>query len=324
MGIGIRETDSDMGSEFTDGTGKGSEIVSGIFVALTTPMNADETINSRCLDAKIKKLRHAGIRRIFCLGTNGEFYALGLEEKKQFLASVREIAPPDTILSAGVGAVTTEEAISMVKAASSYGYQLAAAITPYFLQLSENQLERHYLRIADSSDIPVLLYNIPSRTGITISSQLAARLCGHPRIVGIKDSSGDLKSVKAFIELQGPSFSVFSGTDSLILDALVAGSVGAVSGMANIVPYLVQSIYDTFRKGEHEKASRAQERLTSLRTLFEHGYSVSVIKLAENLMGYGTGPGRAPANIYDVAVTRKVASILGEFSLLRDSAAVGK
>ena len=318
--MGMENGENDSG----DGYGKESKIVSGIFVALTTPMNADETINTPCLDGKIKRLRQAGIRRIFCLGTNGEFYALGLEEKKQFLASVREIAPSDTILSAGVGAVTTEEAISMVKTASSCGYQLAAAITPYFLQLSENQLERHFLRIADSSDIPVLLYNIPSRTGITISPKSVEKLREHPRIVGIKDSSGDLNSLKAFIELQGPSFSVFSGTDSLILDALTAGSVGAVSGMANIVPELVQSIHDAFRQGEHAKASRAQERLTSLRRLFEHGYSVSVIKLAENLMGYGTGPSRSPANINDEAISNKIAVILREFSLLEETAAARK
>jgi 4-hydroxy-tetrahydrodipicolinate synthase len=290
--------------------------INGTFVALTTPMDEEGKLKLEYLPEKFQRLEAAGLRRYFCLGTNGEFYALTVEEKLCFLEAVRDTAPPGVLLSAGVGAVTTGEAVFLAKKAQDLGYHAIAVISPYFLQLSEDQLFLHYMRIAEASSLPFILYNIPSRTGNHITVNLIRRLRNQTALAGIKDSSGNMETIRSFLALKKEGdFKVLCGTDSLILEALQEGADGAVSGLANLFPRLVQDIYDMYKQGCAEEAAKLQETLTAIRGIFTLGYSPSITKLAENLLGYPVGPSRAPGDLVDPLIRDELVQRLENFRL---------
>ena len=282
----------------------------GVFVALTTPMHSDERINFEELRNQVDRFIDAGVDALFCLGTNGEFYALDQGEKLRVLETVLDQAESRRPVCAGVGCVTTAETVTLAREAERLGTDAVSVITPYFVALGQDQLYSHFLTVAEAVAIPVILYNIPARTGNTIAPDTVQRLSVVPNIVGIKDSSGKIESVEGFIDAAADGCSVLAGTDSLVLPGLQAGASGTVSGLANVVPELLVAIYRAWKAGAIEEAENAQATLTAVREIIKLGNPNSITKRAVNLRGYPVGPCRAPAEVESPETDASICEIL--------------
>lgn len=274
----------------------------GIIAAMVTPMHADETINEDQLRRQVDRLIDAGIHQLFCLGTNGEFYALTHKEKLCVMETVVNQCAGRVPVCAGTGAVTTDEAVSLTRAARDIGVDAVSVITPYFAALSQKEMERYYRTVAAAADMPVILYNIPARTGNRLEPETVRRLSQVGNVIAVKDSSGNYDNILRMIELTGPEnpdFAVLSGNDSLILWTLEAGGRGGIAGTANLFPHLLVHLYDAWRQGDLEKARELQFALRPIRNAIALGNASSVIKRTMNAMGYPVGPARAPSGATD-------------------------
>lgn len=291
--------------------------IQGILPAIITPMFADESINTEELRRQVNRQIEAGVHGIFCLGTNGEFYSLSFAEKLHIVETITAETNGRVPVVAGVGCVTTAETIALGRAAIERGVDAVSVIVPYFVAVSQDQLIRHYSRVADALDRPVLIYNIPKRTGNSIDIATVQRLATEPNIVGIKDSTGDIENVRTTIRETPDDFSVYVGTDSLILDTLEYGGAGAVAGCANVFPELMCQIYESWKRGDAETARAAQAAIAPFRATFSLANPNSVVKRGVVLSGFDVGPAREPVNIDDAGIDSAIKNALREVAAQR-------
>lgn len=272
--------------------------IKGIIVPICTPFNEDESLNLEELEKQINRMIAEGIDGIFCFGTNGEGYILNAKEKKEVLRTTVKVVSGRVPVYAGTGCISTKETIEQSLMAKEAGADVLSLITPSFAKASQEELYRHYKTVAEAVDMPILLYNIPARTGNALEPETVKRLSEIPNIVGAKDSSGNWDNLKAYIAIskENPKFKVLSGNDSLILDALIEGGAGAIAGCANVYPHTLASIYDLFTEGNLKEARVAQDSIASFRAVFKYGNPNTIVKKAVNLRGYPVGECRAPFN----------------------------
>lgn len=267
----------------------------GVLVALVTPMNADETINETELRNQVKRHKTSGVHGIFCLGTNGEFYALSKEEKVFVMKTVIDEAKGEIPVCVGTGCITTKETVELTKIAEELKADAISVITPYFAGFSQDELYDHYVEVAKAApNTPIILYNIPARTGVNLAHTTVAKLAQIDNIVAIKDSSGNFDNTMRYIESVPADFGVMAGNDSLILSTLMMGGVGAVAGCANIFPGKLGAIYDLFMAGKIDEAMKIQKEIRPLRDCLTIGNGNTVVKRVVNLLGYPVGPARKP------------------------------
>ena len=267
--------------------------IKGIIPPMITPINDDESINEQELRRQVERLIKAGVHGLFVLGTNGEGYILS--DKEKVLTVVIDETKGRVPIYAGTGGVGTKETIRLSKMAESLGTDVLSIITPWFAKASDDELFEHYKAVASSVHLPVIIYNIPARTGNSISVSLVARLSEIDNIVGVKDSSGNFDNMLQYIERTRESkFNVLSGNDSLILWNLLAGGNGGIAGCANVYPENMVAIYENFIAGDLESAKRAQDAIRSFRNCFRFGNPNTIVKTAVELLGYPVGKCRAP------------------------------
>lgn len=269
----------------------------GIVVPIVTPMNEDESLNLEELRRQVDRQIEAGIHGIFPFGTNGEGYILTGAEKKQVLETVIDQVAGRVPVYAGTGCISTRQTIEQCKMAQAAGADILSVITPSFAKASQHELIVHYETVAAAVKTPIVLYNIPARTGNALEPQTVVELAKVDNIVGAKDSSGDWDNLSAYIELtKDMDFGVLSGNDALILKALKAGAKGAIAGCANVYPKNMVGIYENWAKGDLAAAEKCQEAVGPLRGCFKYGNPNTVVKTAVNLLGYPVGKCRAPFN----------------------------
>jgi 4-hydroxy-tetrahydrodipicolinate synthase len=285
----------------------------GIIVAMLTPMNADETINEKELRNQVNRFVDSGIHGLFCLGTNGEFYGLSYEEKVRVTEIVMDENKGRLPIYVGTGCVTTAETIALTQKAKDLGADAVSIVCPYYAAANQNGLYNHFKAVAEAVDIPILLYNIPARTGVSLDVKTVEKLAQIKNIVGVKDSSGNFDNILKYIEATPDDFSVLSGNDSLILWSLLAGGKGGIAGCANVLPKELARIYDKFVEGDMAGAKAAQSSIRPLREVFRLGNPNSIIKRATELMGYEVGPCRAPFNMEDKQVDAELYEVLSKF-----------
>lgn len=274
--------------------------IKGIICPILTPMNPDESINYDGLKHEIDRLIDAGIYGIFCFGTNGENYALSETEKIDIMAATCEYVAGRVPVFAGTGCITTKDTIRLSKEAEKIGVDVLSVITPSFAAASQHELYCHYSELGKHVDTPIVVYNIPARTGNKVLPETIGKLARDVDvIVGAKDSSGDWNNLLGYIEeTKGldKDFRVLSGNDSLILAALKAGGVGGIAGCSNVYPKTLTSIYDKFIAGDLEGAEKAQESIASFRAVFKYGNPNTVVKKAAAMLGNPVGDLRKPFN----------------------------
>lgn len=271
--------------------------IKGIISPIITPMYKDESINTEELRNQIERQIQNGIHGVFCFGTNGEGYILSCKEKELILRTTVEQVHGRVPVYAGTGCISTKETIEQSKMALDAGADILSIITPSFAAISQGELYTHYQTVAAAVDMPIVLYNIPARTGNALAPQTVARLADIDNIVAAKDSSGNWDNLKSYIDLtKGKHFSVISGNDSLILDTLKGGGVGGIAGCANVYPHTLANIYHCWEAGDIEQAQIYQDSIASFRACFQYGNPNTVIKAAVALLGYPVGLCRAPFN----------------------------
>ena len=288
----------------------------GIISAMVTPMNPDESVNFDELKNQVNRQIQAGVASVFCLGTNGEFYALSCEEKKQVMKAVTETAAGRVPVLAGTGAVTTEETIELTTYAKQIGVDAVSIISPYFAGISQDGLYRHFKKVSETCRMPVIMYNIPARTGVNISYQTVKKLAELPYIIGIKDSSGNFDNTLRYIEETPDDFIVLCGNDSLILWTLMAGGNGGISGVTNIAPEHMVKIYTLWKEGRMKEAKKAQDDIRCIRDCFAGNNPNSVVKRTTELLGYPVGAARAPFDVQDPALDEKIRKAVEKFEKL--------
>jgi 4-hydroxy-tetrahydrodipicolinate synthase len=211
---------------------------------------------------------------------------------------------------AGTGAYATRDVIALNRKMQDVGVDGASVITPYFNGATQAELFTHYEQIARATSLPILLYTIPAKAGVTLTIDTVRRLADVPNIRAIKDSGGDFDRLLQLINLRHEEFAVFTGTDSMILWTLIAGGDGAVAATTNAVPQVVMSIWNQFQAGNVPAARAAQESLRALRDAFALGTMPVVLKTAAEMLGMPAGPARSPAKPLDAKSRERLAEAL--------------
>jgi len=268
----------------------------GIFPALVTPFNADETVSLKAVRENIRLYNQTKVAGFVVLGSTGESVMLSRDEADSILSSVKEAAAPDKILIAGTGAESTAETIARTKRAAALGYQFALVKTPYYYKpvyRAETYL-RHYRAVADASPIPVLLYSVPQFTGITLETPEILALAAHPNIVGIKDSSGNIQRVGEIVAGAPPEFTVLTGGAAVIYPALAIGGSGAILALAAALPEKCAELFELAQNGRHDEARKLQHLLVRASKLIVSENGIPGVKFAMELRGFHGGFVRLP------------------------------
>jgi len=291
----------------------------GIIPAMVTPIDAVGRINESAVRKLTNHLIDGGVHGLFPVGSQGEFFALTFEQKKETIRIVVDETRGRVPVYAGTGAVTTREAIETTKMAQDWGVSAVSVITPYFLVPSQKELIAHYTAIAKACpDLPILLYSNPERTQVPFPTATVLELAAVDNIVGIKDSSGDMSLTGEYIRLtRGMNFHVLMGRDTLIYAALCYGAAGSICATGNVDPRVPVEIYEAFLVGDHKRALDAQFRLAPLRIAFGLGTFPGVIKEALTMMGIDAGPAILPVGPLTPENREKLRKVLAEMGMLK-------
>jgi len=235
----------------------------GVITALITPLRdgkVDEAAFTRLLERQIT----AGIHGVVPMGTTGESASLTLDEHKRVVELCVQVAAGRIRVIAGAGASATDKAIELVRFAKTVGADGALVVTPYYNRPSQEGLALHFEAIAEAVQLPVLLYNVPGRTGVDMSNDTVARLAAHPNIVGIKDATGDLSRVSWMRANIGGPFDLISGDDPSYLGYHAHGGVGVISVTSNVHPEGMVAMHEAAAAGDYATARDWQDRLIGL------------------------------------------------------------
>lgn len=272
--------------------------ITGPHVAIVTPFDEQGQLDEAALRAQVRRQLSHG-NKIFCNGTNGEFFVLRDAEKRRVTEICLDEAQDRDLVVTHIGETTLAQTIAHGKDVAAMGVKAVSVITPWFSALRPQELVRYYQQVANAVPVPVYLYNIPARTGNTITPEIAAELAKHSNIYGIKDSAGSWESLQGFLSISQrvENFDVLTGPDSLILTGYQQGCVGCISGIANIVPELVNQVYAGFINDDMQLADQAQERINYLRAnLYPIAFAPAVVKKTLNLLGEKVGESRYPVH----------------------------
>ncbi|MBI4536959.1 MAG: 4-hydroxy-tetrahydrodipicolinate synthase [candidate division NC10 bacterium] len=292
--------------------------IRGIIPAVITPFTPDEQVDEAAFRKVLNLMIDQGVHGLFPGGTGGEFSALRMEEKRRLMRLAVEETAGRAFVMPNVGAVTTAESVELARHAEAVGSDAVSVVTPYFLKPSQDELVEHYRAICASVKIPVLAYNIPERTGVTLTVPTLVRLAGEvPNFAGIKDSSGDLANAAEIVQACPKGFRVFMGRDTLIFGALMYGLAGGVAATANVAPALAVGIYTAWEANDLAKARAFQARLAPVRKLFGVGSHPAGLKEAMVQLGMiDCGKCRRPTLDLTPAQKHQVTGILKEAGLL--------
>lgn len=268
--------------------------IKGIITAMVTPLS-EGGINEAATRKLVNKLINDGVHGLFVLGTNGEFYALSEAEKLALVKIVVDEAAGRVPVFAGSGGISTEEVIKVTNQFAELGVDAVSVITPYLIKLSDEELIQHYQTIALNTNLPMILYNIPANTQLSINESVFKELIQLPQIIGIKDSSGKLENIQMYLETNDrEDFSILIGSDSLILPALQMGVDGAVAATSNVLTKTDLGIYQAFLENKMERAQVLQESINDFRGILKLATVPSVLKHSLELIGFPVGAPKNP------------------------------
>jgi 4-hydroxy-2-oxoglutarate aldolase len=263
--------------------------LSGVMPPITTPFQ-DGKLASDKLKNNFQKWNKTGLSGYLVLGSNGEAVYLNEKEKIKVVEIARASIPGSKLMMVGTGMESTQETIRFTNQVARMGADFALVITPSYFKgsMKPQILYDHFVGVAESSRIGILIYNVPQFTGINLEPEWVAKLSGHSNIVGIKDSSGEI------IHLSQKGFAVFVGSAPVFFPAICVGAVGGILAVANVVPQECVRIQSLFKKGKMNKARALQSQLTPLAKAVTTKYGIGGLKMAMDLTGYFGGNPRLP------------------------------
>lgn len=291
-------------------------IFTGSAVALVTPFSADGTVNyemlSRLLDMH---LSHSTDAVVLC-ATSGESPVLTAEEYEGVIRfGVQKIAGRLPVI-AGAGSNSTLHALELCKTAQSAGVDALLVVTPYYNKTSQKGLVKHYTYLADHVQRPIIIYNVPSRTGVNTKPETYQILSQHPNINGVKEANGDISSVARTIALCGTDFNVYSGNDDQTLPILSLGGRGVISVFANCMPQVMHDLCAAFLHHDIEQAAAMEAKYLQLMNALFMDVNPIPIKEALRMMGYDCGICRMPLTEMDDSAKQKLAAVLKQYELI--------
>jgi 4-hydroxy-2-oxoglutarate aldolase len=269
--------------------------LSGVMPPITTPFQ-DGKLASDKLKNNFQKWNQTGLSGYLVLGSNGEAVYLNEKEKIKVIEISREFIPTSKIMLVGTGMESTQETILFTNQVAKMGANCALVVTPSYFKgsMKPQILYEHFIAVAESSRIGILIYNVPQFTGINLEPELVAKLSQHPNIIGIKDSSGNIGQLSEIIHLSKKGFTVFVGSAPVFFPALCVGAAGGILAVANVVPQECVQIQSLFNKGKMNEARALQSRLTPLAKTVTTKFGIGGLKMAMDLAGYFGGNPRSP------------------------------
>jgi 2-dehydro-3-deoxy-D-pentonate aldolase len=295
---------------------------SGLIPAMVTPFDEWGEVDLGAVEAVVERFIEAGVSGISPLGSTGEATHLLAEERQRFVEEIVRIVAGRTPLVVGVGAAGTREAVELARHAESVGADAVLVVSPFYWKVGEEALFNHFATVAESVEMPVLVYNLPMLTGVDLSPSLIGRIAAEcPNVSGLKDTVTEYNhvvSVLQEIKPARPDFSVLCGWEDLILPSLLAGADGSICAFANVAPELFVDLVRSARDGDLERAAEVHRRVLTLVTLGAYSDPpISAIKLAMNRLGVPISPAvRGPALPVPEEAHEKIEDVLRDVGLL--------
>lgn len=289
----------------------------GIFAPMTTPFGKDGELDRGAFEFNCRAHMQAGLNGLVVCGSTGEAALLDRAEREQLLEWSRPHVGSDRMLIAGVGAESTRTTLQYAEGAAERGVDAVLVVAPHYFgsQMTEDALRAHYLRVADGSPVPVLLYNIPKYMHFRLSKVLVQELSKHQNVIGVKDSSGDQDSLAEYLAAQSDAFTVFTGNGQLWGTALQMGARGGILAVSLFAPTLCRAVWDAVARKDHATADSLQRRLTPLAKVIVGELGNAGVKAAQDIVGLRGGPPRSPLLPVSRADTERVRQLLREAEL---------
>lgn len=267
--------------------------LAGVFAPVITPFVKDE-IAFENLAENITKLNASSLQGYFALGSNGESNVLTWEESRQVLKTIVSTAK-DKVVMAGAGAESTKETIRRTEQVAELGAHFASILSPHYFkkQMTDAVLIRYYQQVADASPIPVLLYNAPGFTGITLAPKVVAEIAAHPNIVGMKDTSSGNKDTY-LNSVRSKEFVILAGSANDFFPSLILGAIGGVLSLANAFPEICCELYQWTRQAQIEPARSLHQKIVQANQAVSGSFGVAGVKATMDLAGYFGGEPRQP------------------------------
>ena len=292
-------------------------IFKGAGVAIVTPFHEDGTVNYEKFAQLIEEQIAGGTDAIIVCGTTGESSTLTHEEHLDVIKYCVEKVNGRIPVVAGTGSNCTETAIYLSTEAEKYGVDGLLVVTPYYNKATQNGLFAHFKAVADAVKVPIILYNVPSRTGCNIQPQTAARLCTEvSNIVGIKEASGNISQVAKLMSLAGDKIDLYSGNDDQIVPLLSLGGKGVISVLSNVAPKQTHDICQKFFDGDVAGSAAEQLRAIELIDALFCEVNPIPVKTALNLMGKEVGGLRAPLTEMEPEHAKVLKQTMEEYGIL--------
>lgn len=293
-----------------------NHIFTGSGVALITPMHSDGSVNYEALADLLEFHVANKTDAIIACGTTGEAATLSEKEHCEVLSFTAEKINGRIPVIAGTGSNDTAFAVMLSKAAQQYGADALLTVTPYYNKTSQAGLVKHFNVIADAVDLPIILYNVPSRTGCNIKPKTYEELCKHPNIVAAKEASGDISQVALIRSLCGDKLDIYSGNDDQTVPFMSLGALGVISVFANICPEEMHNICQLCLDNDFAEAQKLHFHYIELMNIMFSDVNPIPVKTAMNLFGFDAGECRLPLVPMNAAAYHNLKDCLAKYDLL--------
>jgi len=288
----------------------------GTIVALITPFDAKGNVNYSKIKDLVQFHLEKGTDALLPCGTTGESPTLSTDEKLKIFKTVVEASGGKVPVIAGTGNYDTAKSVELTLKARDVGASAALIITPYYNKPTQEGLYRHFSTIAEKTDFPLVIYNVPGRTGVNILPETVERLADDPRIVAVKEASGNIVQITELYKRVGGKLNILSGDDSLTLPILSVGGKGVISVTANIVPDRIKEMIQAFEKCDSQRALELNLKLEELNKVLFIETNPIPIKTAMNLMGFEVGGFRLPLCEMSETNLKKLKIVLQKYQLI--------
>ncbi len=268
-------------------------LFTGACTALVTPFLGDK-VNYPMAVELVRRQMAAGVQTVVLAGTTGEAPTLSDTEKLELFSRCKEFAGSDCTIIAGTGSNSTQHAIALSRAAQGAGADALLVVTPYYNKATPEGLYAHYASIAEAVDIPIILYNVPGRTGVDIPVSVYQRLSAIENIAGVKEASANTVKISRIRSACGPSFGIWSGNDDMTLPAISQGAHGVISVVSNVCPGEMEALCQAALAGDYAIAGAIHRKLLPLMDALFLEVNPIPVKAAMKLLGYDCGPCRMP------------------------------
>ena len=291
-------------------------VFKGMGTAMITPMTStgvDYDTLAKLIDFQLEE----GINALIAVGTTGESATLTPEERKEVIRFTIKRVDGRVPVIAGTGTNNTEHVLDFTKSACGYGADAVLVVTPYYNKATQGGLFKHYSMIADASEVPVIMYNVPGRTGCNLAADTVAKLADHPNIAAVKEASGNMSQVVDIIAKCGDKLDIYSGEDALTVPMMSMGAVGCISVLSNVVPRMATQMCDYAFAGDFKNAAHLQCKMLPLVDALFSEVNPIPAKAAMAAMGFGTEYVRMPLTLMEDANREKLFAAMRQLGVLK-------